>query len=178
MRYGVIFLISLVLAGCTSNLFIPNQFSFTTAQMQKSLDKQFPVDKKYLGIFDLTIANPKVVTQPETKRLKLAFDAKVYTLGYNPVVNSSVNLTTDLAYDVAKHSVVLKNPRLDKVTFAGVSSGQAELLNQIVAVMVREQLEGVSIYTFKPEQLRYLGTNVEPERLEITDVGVTVYRPK
>lgn len=178
MRYVVIFLMSLMLAGCTGNPFMPNQFSFTTAQMQASLDKKFPVDKKYLGIFDLTITNPKVVTQPETKRLMLSFDAKVYTLGYDHILNSSVNLTTNLAYDLAKHSVVLKDPRLDKVTFAGLSSGQVEGLNQIVAIMVREQLEGVSIYTFKPEQLRYLGTNVEPESLEITDVGVTVHRQK
>ncbi|MEQ1668984.1 MAG: hypothetical protein ABL868_11070, partial [Sulfuriferula sp.] len=92
--------------------------------------------------------------------------------------NSSVNLTTNLAYDIAKHSVVLKDPRLDKVTFPGLSNGQAEGLNQIVAIMVREQLEGISIYTFKPEQLRYLGANIEPESLEITDEGVTVHRQK
>jgi hypothetical protein len=179
IRQIVVLIMSLMLiSGCTSNLFKPNQFSFTTAEMQKNLDKKFPIEKKYLGIIGLTLLNPKVATRPDTKRLALQFDAKLSMLGYNRVLDSSISITTDLVYDAVKQSVVLKQPRLEKIGVVGMPSGQAESLNQIVAMLVSEQLEDASIYHFTENETRILGMSLAPESLEITDVGVTVHIKK
>ena len=175
MRSIIVILVSLLLTGCAGNPLKPSSVSFTTAEMQTALDKKFPVDKKYLGIFDLTISHPSVQPRPANKRIAVQFDTQIYTLGYNAILNSTVNLTTNLAYDTIKHSIVLKDPRLEKISFAGISSAQAEGLNQIAAILVREQLDGAAVYNFKPEQLRLLGMNITPERIEITDTGVTVH---
>ncbi|BBP01109.1 DUF1439 domain-containing protein [Sulfuriferula nivalis] len=179
MRQILALIMSLMLiAGCTSNLFKPNQFSFTTAEMQKNLDKKFPIEKKYLGIIDLTLLNPKIATRPDTRRLALQFDTRVYMLGYNRVLDSSISITTSLFYDVAKQSVILKEPRLEKIGVVGMPSGQAESLNQIAAMLVSEQLEGASIYHFTENETRILGMSLAPESLEITDAGVTVHIQK
>lgn len=179
IRYVVTLFVSLMLlTGCTGNLFKPNQFSFTTAEMQRNLDKRFPIDKKYLGVIDLTLLNPKITTRPDTKRLALQFDTKVYMLGYNRTLDSNISITTNLVYDVAKQSVVLKEPRLEKIGVVGMPSGQAESLNQIAAMLVSDQLEGASIYHFTPNETRFLGMSLAPESLEITDAGVTVHIQK
>jgi hypothetical protein len=168
----------MLISGCTSNLFKPNKFSFTTAEMQKNLDKKFPIEKKYLGIIDLILLNPKIATRPDSRRLALQFDTKVYMLGYNRTLDSSISITTGLVYDMAKKSVVLKEPRLEKIGVVGMPSGQADNLNQIAAMLVSEQLEGASIYHFTDNETRILGMNLAPESLEITDAGVTVHIQK
>jgi hypothetical protein len=178
-RYAVALFASLILlTGCSSNLFKPDQFRFTTAEMQHNLDKKFPIDKKYLGLIDLTLLNPKIATLPDTKRIALQFDAKIYMLGNTRILDSNISITTNLVYDVTKQSVVLKEPRLEKIGVVGMPSGQLASLNKIAAQLVSEQLEGASVYHFSPNEARFLGVSLVPESLEITDAGVTVHIQK
>lgn len=175
-----IFALSLltVLTGCNANLLKPSTVTFTAAEFQTALARKFPVQKNYLGLIDVKISHPQVSMRPEIKHVALQFDADMTSFGNPQVLKSTINMTTALAYNAANKSIVLKDPRLEKIDVAGMSAGHAQALNQVAAVLLNETLQGAPIYTFKPEDLHFLGMNLEPESIEITEQGVVVHIAK
>ena len=178
--FKLVFTLSLLtmLTGCNANLLKPSTVTFTPEEFQTALARKFPVQKNYLGLIDVTVSHPQVRMRPEIKQVGLQFDANVTSFGNPQVLKSTINMTTALAYNAATKSIVLKDPRLEKIDVAGMSAAGAQALNQVAAVLLNETLQGAPIYTFKPEDLHFLGMDLAPESIEITERGVVVHIAK
>lgn len=167
-----------VLTGCNANLLKPSTVTFTAEEFQTALARKFPVQKNYLGLIDVAISHPHVSMRPDIKQVGLQFNANVTSFGNPQIIKSTINMTTALAYNAANKSIVLKDPRLEKIDVAGMSADGAQALNQVAAVLLNETLQGAPIYTFKQEDLHFMGMNLEPESIEITVRGVVVHIAK
>jgi len=166
------------LAGCNANLLKPSTVTFTAAEFQSALAKKFPVQKQYYGLINLTVSHPLVSMRPDIKHIAMQFDADLATIGARQVFKSKLNITTSLAYDAATKSIVLQDPRLEKIDVDGMSNGRAQQLNQMAGILISETLQGANIYTFNPDDLHFIGMRLEPESIEITEQGVVVHIAK
>lgn len=178
IRFALVLVLLSSLFGCKENLFKPTTVTFTPAEFQAALSKKFPVQKNYLGLIDLTISHPEVSMRPEIKHIAMQFDADMTALGASQIVKSKLDITTSLAYDPATRSIVLQDPRLEKIDVDGMSHESAQQLTQLASVLINETLQGASIYTFNPDDLHFIGMHLEPESIEITEQGVVVHIAK
>lgn len=167
-----------LLAGCVSSLLIPSSVTFTAQQMQAALDRQFPLERNYFSMVDLVLTHPIVDLHPEQRRIALQFDATVTILGYDQVPSGHVQVSSGLDYNAADKTIVLKNPQLESQQIKGVSASIDKVLNQLSSVAIREKLEGAVVYRFTPDDLKILGTQVEPQSIQITEQGVVIHIAK
>ena len=174
----LLFILAGILGGCNLNPFEPSSVTFTAAELQAALVKKFPIEKQYLNLIDLTVDHPEVSLNPVANRVIIQLDAGVTLPGYSQEIQGKLNISSELVYDPASKSVVLKDPRLETQQIEGVSSVVTQVLNQLIAVAIKEKLDGASVYTFNPDDLRFLGMHLQPESIEVTAQGVVIHIAK
>ena len=89
-------------------------------------------------------------------------------------VDGVFTLSSELAYDAASKSVVLKSPSVDNVSVSGQAQAYTQQINAAAAVLATQLLTNYPIYTFKPEQLQFAGVNYEPGTITILTNGIRV----
>lgn len=174
-KLALLLILSGVLGGCNTNPFRPSTVTFTAAQLQTALAKKFPIEKQYLNLIDLTVDHPEVSLSPATNRVIIQLDAGIIMPGHDQQIQGKLNISSELVYDPGSKSVILKDPRLEAQQIDGVSSVVTQVLNQLAAVVIEEKLDGASVYKFNPDDLRFLGMRLVPERIEITGQGIVIH---
>ncbi len=165
-----------LLGACAGGLqqVLPNSLTLTPSQLQNTLAKGFPFTKNYLGIFDVTFANPQLAMQPETKRVLSGIEASFK----NPLTGTpyagKLNISSALGYDAATRSVLLKEPRLENLEIPGLSSALIGQVQKIANLAAQEKLKEYKIHTFQPGELNFFGIPLEPKDIDVTAKGLLV----
>lgn len=167
-----------LLAACANGFLVPSSYSFTTQQMQTALNKKFPIEKDYSHLISIQLLAPKISTQADTQRIVLQFASQIDVLGNQSPIQGMTTVSSGLAYHADTHTIALSHPQLDSQRLDGVSSTVVATVSQLMATAIHDRLEGAVVYTLSPEQLQLWGQHVEPDHLEVTAQGVTVYRKK
>lgn len=174
IRWLIALVVTWLLAGC-AGLLVPDSFSFSDHEMQQALQSRFPVEKSYLGLVDLTLTHPQVSSDPVSQRLALQLDALVNIAGVDHPVTGHFILDGQLQYDSDRKAIVLHQPALQQATINGLSPASAGLLRQAAGFAISEKLDGAVLYQLNNDDLHLLGTQVAPQRIEVTDDGVVVH---
>ncbi len=177
-RLALILILSVLMAGCDTAPFRPTHVTFTKEQLQKAVAKKFPIEKHYLESVDLIVSNPVVSLRPETNRIAIQFDASVTAPGIVQPINGQLLFSSGLTFDTSKSELVLKDPRLEKQQIAGLSGATSEIISQLEAIVVKDNLNGKSIHNCKPGDLEFLGVPLKPTNVEVTQEGVVLHLAK
>lgn len=177
-RLALILIVSVLLAGCDTDPFRPTQVTFTHAQLQKAVAKKFPIEKHYLESVDLIVSNPVVGLRPETNRIVIQFDAAITVPGATQPINGQLVFSSGLTFDTNKSELVLKDPKLEKQQIAGLSGATGEIISQLEAIVIKDNLNGKSIHNCKPGDLEFLGVPLKPTSVEVTQEGVILHLAK
>ncbi|MNY44443.1 hypothetical protein D3C86_1794740 [compost metagenome] len=78
-----------------------------------------------------------------------------------------------MRYDATQRAVLLDNPTVQQVQVQGMSQYN-EQLNAIGAVVAQQLLKDYPLYTFKPEELRFNGKDVQPGAITVAADGIRV----
>lgn len=158
--FKTVFLIPLVLllAGC-AGLFGPRDVVLPIDRLQAALDRRFPLDQRFLELFDVRITHPQLRLQPDTNRVETSLDAQIAPTLFGQPWNGSITLSGELKIDAGRNAVVLAAPRVERFLIDGIDPRFADRLGRFGAVLVENMLKDVPLYTFRPEDLRYGGTN-------------------
>lgn len=167
--------ITVSLAACATPTFpfIPSHYTFSQQQVQDAVQRKFPYQRTVSQVFDVALSNPVVGFLPDANRISVKLDARFASPFMPQPVDGIFTLSSELAYDAASKSVVLKSPNVDNVSV----SGQAQAYTQQIsaaAVLATQLLTNYPIYTFKPEQLQFAGVNYEPGTITILTNGIRV----
>ncbi len=162
------------LAGC-AGLLVPGTISFSDDDMQQALQRKFPVEKSYLGLVDMTLTHPQVSSDPVSQRLALQLDALINMVGVDHPITGHFTVSGQLQYDSDHKTIVLQQPELQQADIVGLSPSGTRLLRQAAGFAVTEKLDGAVLYRLSQDDQRIFGTQVAPERIEITRDGVVVH---
>jgi hypothetical protein len=167
---------ALSLAACAASIFpfIPDHYTFSRQQVQAAVDRKFPYQRQLAQVFDITLSNPVLALQTDANRVSISLDAVLGSPFLGHPVNAVFTLSSQLAYDAARHSVVLHSPTVEHVDVGRLAGDYGEQINAAAAVLVTQLLDNYPIYTFKPEQLSFAGVNYEPGTITILSNGVRV----
>lgn len=168
--------ITLSLAACAASTFpfIPSHYTFTQQQVQEAVQRKFPYQRTLSQVFNVQLTNPVVGFLPDTNRVSVRLDAHLSSPFLQQPVDGVFTLSSELAYDEASRSVVLKSPNVEKVDVSGGAQAYTQQINAGAALLATNLLANYPIYTFKPDQLQFAGVNYEPGTITILTNGIRV----
>ncbi|WOD20627.1 DUF1439 domain-containing protein [Paraburkholderia kirstenboschensis] len=164
------------LAACATPTFpfIPSHYTFSQQQVQDAVQRKFPYQRTVSQVFDVALSHPVVGLLPDANRVSVKLDAHLASPFMAQPVDGVFTLTSELAYDAASKSVVLKSPNVDNVSVSGQAQAYTQQINAAAAVLATQLLSNYPIYTFKPEQLQFAGVNYEPGTITVLTNGMRV----
>ncbi|WP_020168753.1 MULTISPECIES: DUF1439 domain-containing protein [Methylotenera] len=171
MKYwlNILFLLDF-LSGCAT--FGDRTVNVTEAQIQQKLNEKLAVPIQLLKVFDVNLSNSIVKFDQSTGRMQTTLD----TILNSPLLDKSVagklSISGKLRFDAASQSIVLDEPQIDQFNVDGADSKQNEMINKLTKTLGGEMLNGIPLYTLKPEDLKFGGTNYSPKDIQITNKGL------
>jgi len=171
MKYSlnILFVLAL-LSGCAT--FGDRTVNVTEAQIQQKLNEKLAVPIQLLKVFDVNLSNSIVKFDQSTGRMQTTLD----TILNSPLLDKSVagklSISGKLRFDAATQSIVLDEPQIDRFNVDGADSKQNEMINKLTKTLGAEMLNGITLYTLKPDDLKYGGTTYSPKDIQITNKGL------
>jgi hypothetical protein len=168
--------ITVSLAACATPIFpfIPKDYTFSHQQVQDAVQRKFPYQRTVSQVFNVALTNPVVGFLPDTNRVSVKLDARFASPFMPQPVDGVFTLSSELAYDAASKSIVLRSPNVDNVSVTGDAQAYTQQINAGAAVLAQQLLSNYPIYTFKPEQLQFAGVSYEPGTITILTNGIRV----
>jgi hypothetical protein len=164
------------LGACATGIFpfIPDHYTFSQRQVQDAVQRKFPYRRQVQQLFDVSLTNPVVTLLPDRNRVAVRLDAQLESPLIQQPVNGVFTLSSELAWDGASRSVVLKSPSVDSVDMQGAAAAYGQQVGSVAALAATELLDRYPVYTFKPEQLQFAGVSYEPGAITILPHGIRV----
>ncbi len=161
----IVFGLSFLLYGCAN--FIPENINISQDTIQKKISEHFPKNKNLLSLYQITITNPKLALEPDTNRVKISVDAQINSSITEPL-HGNIQFSSNLVLDDKKENLLLKEPLIDEFILKNKSENSINnMLLPLLKMGVSDILDLYPIYKIKPEQLTFLGINLEPVGINI-----------
>ena len=146
----------------------------STQKLGELLARRLSVDKKVLDVFRLQTGQPTVVLDPQTQRLRVELDVRLAHPFSSRPLNGHAGISGGLAFDAATRTVLLTEPRVERLDFDAVPTALREPVSRLGAVLGNELLDSYPLVTLEPGQLsalgqeyRVLGFDMAPEGLKV-----------
>ncbi|MCY1367178.1 hypothetical protein D9M69_541020 [compost metagenome] len=152
-----------------------NEYTFSQSQLQAALERKFPFNKRYMELFDIQLTNPQLTLDSVRNRVNVQFDAVIDNkLFFRQALTGRFALDSGLRYDAPTRSVVLQDPEVQRFDVQGMPAQFSRQLNALGGILAEQLLQGYPLYTFREDQLRVAGTQVEPGTITVLPDGINV----
>ena len=143
------------------------EYTLSRQELQAALEQRFPATLRYAEVVTVQLSHPRLVLDEASNRLTTHVDARLTNaLLPSPPVDGKLALNSGVRYDPGQRAVLLDNPTVQQVEVNGMAQYR-EQLNAIGAVVAQQLLKDYPVYTFKPEELRFGGKEVEPGTITV-----------
>ncbi len=151
------------------------EYTMTRQDIEAAVGKRFPTTLNYGQLLSVELTHPKIGFNPQANRVITQIDAQLQNvLLQGQPLAGVLSLSSALKYDPVKRAVLLDNPNVERVDVNGMPPAYDQQLTAIGGSLAQQVLNQYPIYTFKPEQLRYGGRNVEPGAITVLSDGIKV----
>jgi hypothetical protein len=166
-------LAGMLLASCAS-LVGPRSVELPLHKLQASLDKRFPMNNRVLELFEIDLSRPQLSLDPDQGRVALAVDAMVAPPFLRQSWRGQLALSGRLVIDPVRSVVLLAEPRVERFTVEGVDEARQRQLGRVAGVLLDKVTTDLTLYHFRPEDLRYAGVQFVPTIINVTARGLSV----
>ncbi len=151
------------------------EYTMTRQDIEAAVGKRFPTTLNYGQLLSVELTHPKIGFNPQANRVITQIDAQLQNvLLQGQPLAGVLSLSSALKYDPVKRAVLLDNPNVERVNVNGMPPAYDQQLTAIGGSLAQQVLNQYPIYTFKPEQLRYGGRDVEPGAITVLSDGIKV----
>lgn len=163
LRCLSIFLV-LGLGGCASWLG-PQEIEIPVSRLQNSVEATFPLNERYLDLFDVSLTRPRLSLQTASDRLVLAVDARVAPPLLKKPWQGELVVSGGLRIDAARRAVMLADPRLENIRLDAATGGYTTRLARLGTALAEDLLSDMVLYTFAPDAFVVAGQRFVPTRI-------------
>lgn len=173
LKAGLLLATALWLGGCASLLGQRN-VEVPLALLQEEMANRFPFNNRYLEIFDIHLSNPKLSLEPDTNRVITTVEARVLPSFLKQPWTGSFTISGRLAVDQERRALMLAEPRMENLNFAGLDNRYGQQVARIGSLLAEEALRNFPLYTFTEDKFRYAGTRFTPSKITTRNNGLVV----
>jgi hypothetical protein len=165
----------LLLAACT-NLLAPEnrEIIVSEARLAALIDRHLSIDKNFFDVLQVKTFDPKVTLDPTTQRLQVDLDLRVAHPFSTRPLSGHTAISGGLAYDPATLSVLLTDPRVEKLDLPSAPSGLRDPIAMLGRALGRELLDGYPLVKLEPKQLSVHGREYRVIGFDIVPAGLRV----
>jgi len=164
----------LALSGCAS-LLTPNTVTLTQAEIESLLERNFPVERGLLDIFDVTVNAPRIELLPERNRLAAVIDVRARNRLLGIGWQARMHFDAALRWETRDKTLRLAQVRVQDLALVDPGAASRNTVERLGAAMAERVLEDSPIYRLsaaRAEKLRQRG--VEPGAVTVTSRGVEI----
>jgi hypothetical protein len=165
-------LFAIIVTACTS--LGDRTVSISEGQIQQKLNEKLAIPISLLKVFDVNLSNSLVTFDKATGRMHTTMDTRLSSNLFHENLSGKIGISGKLRFDQASSSVVLDEPKVEQFNLDSADGKYNELLNALAKTVGGEMLNGLTLYTVKPEDLNIHGTQYNPKDLQITDQGLQI----
>jgi hypothetical protein len=162
-----------LLASCAS-LSGPRRIELSESRLQAGLERRFPLHNRMLELFDVRLTGPRLAILPQSDRVALTMDVSVAPPFLRQSWDGTMTLSGHLYVDAARSGVFMADAHVDRFDVQGMDGGRANDLGRAADVLMNQLVRDVPVYSFRPEDLRYAGTQFVPTRLDTVSGALVV----
>jgi hypothetical protein len=162
-----------LLASCAS-LSGPRRIELSEARLQAGLERRFPLHNRMLELFDVRLTGPRLAILPQSDRVALTMNVSVAPPFLRQSWDGTMTLSGHLYVDAARSGVFMADAHVDRFDVQGMDGGRANDLGRAADVLMNQLVRDVAVYSFRPEDLRYAGTQFVPTRLDTVSGALVV----
>ena len=144
----------------------------TGDQIAQKLNEKLALPISLLKVFDVNLSNSLVTFDKASGRMTTTMDTKLSSEILGKSLAGKLGISGKLRFDAATSAVVLDEPKIDNINFDGADGKFNEVFNAMAKTVGGEMLNGLTLYTVKPEDLKFGGTNYAPKDMVVTDSGL------
>ena len=159
------------LVGCAT-MMGDRTVNVTGEQIAQKLNEKLALPISLLKVFDVNLTNSLVTFDKTTGRMITTMDTKLSSPLLNKSLAGQLGISGKLRFDAATSSVVLDEPKIEKLNLMGADNKYNDLLNALASTVGGEILNGLTLYTVKPDDLKFGGTTYSPKDMLVTDNGL------
>lgn len=162
-----------LLSGCAS-LLPPQEIEIPLSRLQKSAEQNFPVNARYLDLFDVTVSNPRLSLQPAADRLVLGLHARVQPPLIKTPWQGELLVSGGLRIDPVRRAVILTEPRLENIRLNAATGSYTSRLARLGTQLAEDLLTDRVLYTFAPDAFVVAGQRFVPTRITTRNNSLVV----
>ena len=170
-KFFTTLLILLILTSCAT-MMGDRTVNVTGDQIAKKLNEKLALPISLLKVFDINLSNSLVTFDKTTGRMTTIMDTKLTSQLLDKSLAGKLGISGKLRFDAATSTVVLDEPKIESFNLDGAGSKFNELFNALTRTVGGEMLNGLTLYTVKPEDLRIGSTQYSPKDMVVTDKGL------
>ncbi len=163
-RFVLLLLLPLFLTSC-AGIFGSRSLDIPLAKLQEGVNKRFPLNNRFLEVFDITLSNPQVTLLPDVERIVLTVESSIAPPLTSKRWNGRLAISGSLQYDLAKNAIMLTDPRIEELKHDGIDPAQSRQFSKLGNFLAERLFKEAPVYAFKPEDLRRGGTNFVPIKI-------------
>ncbi len=151
----------------------PLTITLTRDELQKEVEKRFPIDKSEL-LFTGRLSEPRVLLKQGTDRIGLAVSIAVSAPIIKPVTGKG-ELDGRVRFDPESRELFLESAELRLTEASGVSDKDLRTAEVLIRPLLSGLLARIPIYRLKETDLRIPGTNAQVKQIRVEE-GCVILR--
>jgi PBP1b-binding outer membrane lipoprotein LpoB len=159
------------LSGCAT-LMGDRTVNVTGDQIAQKLNEKLALPISLLNVFDVNLSNSVVTFDKASGRMITTMDTKLSSQLLDKSLAGKLGISGKLRFDAATSAVVLDEPKIENINFYGANGKFNDVFNALAKTVGGEMLNGLTLYTVKPEDLTFGGTSYSPKDMVVTDNGL------
>lgn len=170
--YAVILLAASLLFACVS---MPERtYRISERQVQQKIHDRFLAPIPLLRVFQVSLLNPEVRFVAKTGRMETRFNVKLSHTISGKSYTGKVMVSGELQFDAVANAIVLNEVEVDQLSLDGEKTNYMEFASVVAQSLAAEKLNGVSLYAFKPQDLKFGADLYRVKSMQVTDSGLQI----
>ncbi len=162
------------LAGCAA-LLGPRRLEVSQAQLQQLIERQFPIERRVVELFDVSVATPLLELRPESNRIATEFEVRVTDRLFRVAHRGRIALNAGLRYEASDRSLRLTQVRVDRLDVDGAPALLRQQLDRVALQLAEQALNERTLYTLRPKDIEAVeGRGYRPSEIRVVPGGLFV----
>ena len=145
-----------LLSGCALSPPGPRTLEISEVQLVERLARQFPVQRRVLEVFELSLQDPRVRLLPQENRMETDM---AYVVGRparpgSRTLRGRLRISYGLRLDAEDLSVRLQDVRVEPLADPDVPGPMAEHVGRMGGMLAEELLRDFVVYRIRPEDVQ------------------------
>lgn len=157
----------MLLGGCAA-LTGPRSIVIGDAELSRRLAERFPIDRRWLELFDVRMSNPQVRTSAETGRLSIDLDLGFGGRLIDRRFAARLRLQARPRFDESDHSLRIAAVEVDALQLGADGESLLGRAGRLPAQLLAQALEDATIYRLNAEQI----ARIREQGLELRSIGI------